>query len=437
MTYITLDNQYVTPFVESDEFIDMSERVQQAHKQLHEKTGSGNDCLGWLDLPETFDKTELQQIERAAKQIQKNSSVLLVIGIGGSYLGSRAAIELLTHTFQRELSNGQRTVPKVIFVGHHLSTKYIQELFVVLNGHDVPLNVISKSGTTTEPAIAFRIFKKWLEEKYGKKEARKRIYVTTDKQHGALKTLANLEGYQSFVVPDDVGGRYSVLTAVGLLPIAVSGIDINEILTGAKLAMNELDTDDVKENPCYHYVALRNLLYDHNKKIEFLISYEPQFHYFQEWWKQLFGESEGKDGKGIFPAAASYSTDLHSLGQYVQDGKRHLFQTVLAVREDPGPLYIEADEKNLDGLNYLVDHSLAEINEKAFYGALAAHVDGGVPNIVLNIPKMDAFTFGYLVYFFEKACAISGYVLGVNPFDQPGVENYKNNMFKLLGKPGY
>ena len=436
MTYITLNDQFVQPFI-NNKLDKMEQRIYAAHNHLHEQTGAGNEYVGWLDLPETYDKAEFKRIQQSAKQIQSNSDILLVIGIGGSYLGARSAIELLTHTFQNELTANQRHVPKVIFVGHHMSTTYVHDLFDILEDQDVSLNIISKSGTTTEPALAFRIFKQWMEDKYGLAEARKRIYVTTDEKQGALKTLANQEGYESFIVPDDIGGRFSVLTAVGLLPIAVSGISITEMMQGAKNALDELKQPSIETNPCYRYAALRNVLYDDGKLIELLISYEPQFHFFQEWWKQLFGESEGKDGKGIFPAAANYSTDLHSLGQYVQDGERHLFQTILSVKEDRKPLYVEADEQNLDGLNYVVGKSLAEINEKAFEGALQAHNDGGVPNLVIEIPTIDAFTFGYLVYFFEKACAISGYTLGVNPFDQPGVEAYKKNMFHLLGKPGH
>lgn len=436
MTYITLNDQYVQPFI-NNKLDEMEQRIYAAHNHLHERTGAGNEYVGWLDLPETYDKAEFKRIQQSAKQIQSTSDILLVIGIGGSYLGARSAIELLTHTFQNELKANQRQVPKVIFVGHHMSTTYVHDLFDILEDQDVSLNIISKSGTTTEPALAFRIFKQWMEDKYGLAEARKRVYVTTDEKHGALKTLANQEGYESFIVPDDIGGRFSVLTAVGLLPIAVSGISITEMMQGAKNALDELKQPSIETNPCYRYAALRNVLYDDGKLIELLISYEPQFHFFQEWWKQLFGESEGKDGKGIFPAAANYSTDLHSLGQYVQDGERHLFQTILSVKEDRKPLYVESDEQNLDDLNYVVDKSLAEINEKAFEGALQAHNDGGVPNLVIEIPTIDAFTFGYLVYFFEKACAISGYTLGVNPFDQPGVEAYKTNMFHLLGKPGH
>lgn len=435
MSYITLKDQYVLPFIQNDCLHSIENSVNQAHYQLHKKTGLGSEYTGWIDLPETYDVDEFKKIQTTAEKIQQHSDILLVIGIGGSYLGARAAIELLTHSFQRELPKHKRSYPKVIFVGYQLSTKYMNELFDVLEDYDVSINVISKSGTTTEPAIAFRIFKNWLEDRYGRDSAKERIFVTTDKNKGALKTLANQEGYPSFVVPDDIGGRYSVLTAVGLLPIAVSGISITDVMQGAKDAMEDFQSPNIATNSCYRYAALRHLLYKDGKKLELLINYEPHFHYFQEWWKQLFGESEGKDGKGLFPAAASYSSDLHSLGQYIQDGERHLFQTVMFTKSDPNPLFIETDEQDLDGLNYLTNHSLAEINEKAYLGALQAHVDGNVPNIVIEIPEMNPYTFGYLVYFFLKACAVSSYLNDVNPFNQPGVEAYKQNMFKLLEKP--
>lgn len=414
---------------------DSQVQINKAHDVLHAKSGAGNDFLGWLDLPKSYDKEEFQKIKEAAKSIQQTSDILLVIGIGGSYLGARSAIELLNHSFQNQLTKEQRKFPKVLFAGHHLSTAYMNDLFDVLDGNDISINVISKSGTTTEPAIAFRILKTYMEDRYGKEKARERIYVTTDKERGALKTIADEEGYETFVIPDDVGGRYSVLTAVGLLPIAVSGISVDEMMDGAYDAWKQLSNPQLKENPCYLYAAIRNYLYTEGKLIELMISYEPNFHYFQEWWKQLFGESEGKDGKGIFPAAASFTTDLHSLGQYVQDGERHLFQTLLHVATSNKEIIIAQDDKNADGLNYLAGKTIAEVNDKAFEGALMAHKDGGVPNIVIEIPKLDSYAYGYLVYFFEKACAISGYLLNVNPFDQPGVEGYKKNMFSLLGKP--
>lgn len=435
MTYVTINAQYANDFIKHDDVQTWQDRIQDAHEQLHGKTGAGSDYLGWLDLPINYDKSEFASIKQTAEQIKRNSDILLVIGIGGSYLGARAAMELLNHSFQNELSNEKRKAPKVIFVGHHMSATYLQDVFDILEGQNISLNVISKSGTTIESAMTFRIFKKYMEEKYGRQEASNRIYVTTDREKGALKQIAQHENYKTFVIPDDVGGRFSVLTAVGLLPIAVSGISIDEIMRGAEQALQETASPNIEENPCYHYATMRNMLYESGKKIELLVSYEPHFHYFQEWWKQLYGESEGKDGKGLFPAAVSFSTDLHSLGQYIQDGERHLFQTILHVEQPGGNISIEEDPDNYDGLNYLVGKTLHEVNNKAFAGALLAHRDGGVPNIVIEIPRLDAFTFGYLVYFFEKACAISGYLLQVNPFDQPGVEAYKKNMFALLGKP--
>lgn len=437
MTHITFNYEHAKPFLKDNGINALQGEISKAHKALHDKTGAGNEFLGWVDLPENYDKVEFDRIKKAASTIQETSDVLLVIGIGGSYLGARAAIEMLTHSFQNQLSNEKRKVPQVIFVGHHMSASYVNDLFDVLEGKDVAINVISKSGTTTEPAIAFRIFKKFMEEKYGKEAASKRIFVTTDKAKGALKEISAKEDYETFVIPDDVGGRFSVLTAVGLLPIAVSGISIDDMMSGAKTAMDELTDDALENNPAYQYVAARNILYRDGKSLEILVGYEPNLHFFQEWWKQLYGESEGKDGKGIFPAAASFSTDLHSLGQYIQDGQRNLFQTLLHIEQPKSDYTIEANEEDADGLNYLAGKTVNEVNDKVYEGALMAHIDGGVPNFIVNIPTLDAFTFGYLVYFFEKACAISGYVLGVNPFDQPGVEDYKVNMFKLLNKPGY
>ncbi len=363
--------------------------------------------------------------------------MLLVIGIGGSYLGARAAIDMLNHSFQNLLPGDKRDAPQIIFAGNHISSTYINDLLDVLKNKDVSINVISKSGTTTEPAIAFRIFRNFLEEKYGKEEAASRIYATTDKEKGAMKTVADTEGYETFVIPDDVGGRYSVLTAVGLLPIAVSGIAVDEIIDGAQAAMSDLNEPQLAKNPAYQYAAARNVLYDKGKTTEMLINYEPNLHYFSEWWKQLFGESEGKDQKGIFPASANFTTDLHSMGQYIQDGRRDLFETVLHINKPKKDWTLQADEADADGLNYLAGRTLHEINDKAYEGTLLAHTDGGVPNLVIEIPALNAYTFGYLVYFFEKACAMSGYLLGVNPFDQPGVEAYKKNMFALLGKPGF
>ena len=437
MTHVTFSYDKALDFFNQHEVDYLEKYIQVAHQSLHEKTGQGNDFLGWVDLPKKYDKEEFRRIKSAAKKIKNDSDVLLVIGIGGSYLGARAALEMLNHSFQNLLSTESRKAPQIIFVGHHLSSDYVNDLFDILKDKDVSINVISKSGTTTEPAIAFRLFRNYLEEKYGKEEAKKRIYATTDKEKGALKTAADQEGYETFVIPDDVGGRYSVLTAVGLLPIAVSDISIDDMINGASDAMNDLLEPSLEKNPAYQYAAVRNILYNKGKTIEMLINYEPHLQYFSEWWKQLFGESEGKDQKGIFPTSANFSTDLHSLGQYIQEGRRDLFETVLHVNESKNNITIEDDEGNADGLNYLSGKTLHEINDKAYQGTLLAHTDGGVPNLVVKIPKLDAYTFGYLVYFFEKACAVSGYLLGVNPFDQPGVEAYKKNMFALLGKPGF
>ncbi|MEC5424906.1 glucose-6-phosphate isomerase [Virgibacillus sp. C22-A2] len=437
MTHISFRYDRALPFINKRELHNLDEFIQSAHHALHNRMGAGNEFLGWLNLPDTFDKEEFSRIKSSAEQIKQDSDVLLVIGIGGSYLGARAALEMLNHSFQNLLSKEERKVPQIIFVGHHMSSTYISELFDVLQNKDVSINIISKSGTTTEPAIAFRIFKAYLEDKYGTEEAKKRIYATTDKEKGALKSVAEQDGYETFVIPDDVGGRFSVLTAVGLLPIAVSGISIDEMMQGAKDAMNDLAKPSIENNPAYQYAAARNVLYNKGKTTEMLVNYEPHLQYFSEWWKQLFGESEGKDQKGIFPASANFSTDLHSLGQYIQDGRRDLFETVLHVKKAKKEMIVEAEADNSDGLNYLAGKSLHEINDKAYQGTMLAHTDGGVPNLVIEIPQLDAYTFGYMVYFFEKACAISGYLLGVNPFDQPGVEAYKVNMFALLGKAGF
>lgn len=437
MTHIKLDYSKALSFFGEHELTYLRDAVKVAHHSLHEKTGAGNDYLGWIDLPTEYDQEEFSRIVKSAEKIKADSDVLLVIGIGGSYLGARAAIEWLNHSFYNALTKEQRKTPQVIFVGNNISSTYVKDVMDLLEGKDFSINVISKSGTTTEPAIAFRIFRKLLEEKYGKEEARTRIYATTDKERGALKTLANEEGYESFVIPDDVGGRYSVLTAVGLLPIAVSGANIEEMMKGAADAREVFSKSELEENPAYQYAAVRNVLYNKGKTIEMLINYEPGLQYFAEWWKQLFGESEGKDQKGIFPSSANFSTDLHSLGQYVQEGRRDLFETILHVEKSRYELTIEAEDQDLDGLNYLAGQTVDFVNKKAFQGTMLAHTDGGVPNLIIEIPELDAYTFGYLVYFFEKACAMSGYLLGVNPFDQPGVEAYKVNMFALLGKPGF
>ncbi|AZV45014.1 glucose-6-phosphate isomerase [Peribacillus asahii] len=437
MAYVRFDYSKALAFFGQHEMTYLQDAVKLVHHSLHEMTGQGNAFLGWLDLPTDYDQEEFSRIKKAAADIQRHSDILLVIGIGGSYLGARAAIEMLQHSFYNSLSSGKRKTPQIVFVGHNISSTYMQDLMDVLADKDFSINVISKSGTTTEPALAFRIFRKLLEQKYGKKEAKQRIFVTTDPVKGALKKVATEEGLETFMIPNDIGGRYSVLTAVGLLPIAVCGINIDNVMQGAKTAHSELSSSELDQNQAYQYAVVRNILYHKGKTVEMLVSYEPGLQYFAEWWKQLFGESDGKDGKGIFPAAANFSTDLHSLGQYIQEGRRQLFETVIKVERARHELTIEALESNLDGLNYLAGKTIDYVNNKAFEGTLLAHTDGGVPNVVLTIPAMDAYTFGYLVYFFEKACAMGGYLLGVNPFNQPGVEAYKLNMFALLGKPGY
>lgn len=417
--------------------MEYADKVSEIHKELHEKASDKNEFLGWLNLPTDYDKKEFDKIKKAAQKIQSDSDVLLVIGIGGSYLGARAVIEALTNTFYNMLSKETRKTPQILYVGNNLNPNYINDLIEVIENKDLSINVISKSGTTTEPAIAFRIFRELLENKYGLKEAKKRIYVTTDAKKGALKTLATREKYTTFVIPDNVGGRYSVLTAVGLLPIATAGIDIDKLMNGARIAQDKYADENLKYNECYKYAVLRNVLYEKEKNIELLVTYEPKMHYIIEWWKQLYGESEGKDGKGVYPAGAEFTTDLHSLGQYVQEGRRNLFETVINIKNSDSDLKINHDEDDLDCLNYLEDKSLDYINKKAMEGTIAAHVEGDVPNIVINMDKLDAETLGHLIYFFELACAMSGKILGINPFDQPGVEKYKTNMFKLLGKPGY
>jgi glucose-6-phosphate isomerase len=437
MTHVRFDYSKALSFFGEHELTYLRDFVKVAHHSLHEKTGAGSEFLGWIDLPENYDREEFSRIQKAADKIKSDSDVLLVVGIGGSYLGARAALEMLNHSFYNALTKEKRQTPQIIFVGNNISSTYMKDLMDLLDEKDFSINVISKSGTTTEPAIAFRIFRKLLVKKYGAEEARKRIYATTDKARGALKTLATEEGFESFIIPDDVGGRYSVLTAVGLLPIAVSGANIEEMMKGAAQAREDFSESELEDNIAYQYAAVRNALYNRGKTIEMLINYEPGLQYFSEWWKQLFGESEGKDQKGIFPASANFSTDLHSLGQYVQEGRRDLFETIIKVESPRHELFLEEEASDLDGLNYLAGKTVDFVNNKAFEGTLLAHTDGGVPNLIVSIPKMDEFTFGYLVYFFEKACAMSGYLLGVNPFDQPGVEAYKVNMFALLGKPGF
>jgi len=434
---VKFDYSKALAFVGQHEVDYLTGAVRLAHEQLHNGTGAGSDYLGWIDLPVNYDKEEFARIQQAAQKIQGDSEVLIVIGIGGSYLGARAAIEMLSHSFYNVQTKEQRKTPQIFFAGNNISSTYVTHLQQLLEGRDWSINVISKSGTTTEPAIAFRIFREALERKYGKEEARKRIYATTDREKGALKKLANEEGYESFVIPDDVGGRYSVLTAVGLLPIAAAGIDIEAMMQGAADASVEYNNPNLAENESYQYAAVRNALYRKGKDTEILVNYEPSLHFVSEWWKQLYGESEGKDYKGIFPAAVDFSTDLHSMGQFIQEGNRNLFETVIQVGEVPEQITIERTEDDLDGLNFLAGKTLDFVNKKAFEGTLLAHTDGNVPNLVVNIKDMTPYTFGYLVYFFEKACGVSGYLLGVNPFDQPGVEAYKKNMFALLGKPGF
>jgi glucose-6-phosphate isomerase len=426
---------YARTGITEEQLKGMQDEVGKAHELLHNKTGKGNDFLGWLDYPNEYDKDEFNRIKEAAKRIQKQSEALIVIGIGGSYLGARAAIDALQNNFYNDLK--EKNTPSIYYAGNNISGRYLKELVELVKDKDISVNVISKSGTTTEPALAFRVFKRLLEEKYGKDGAKERIFATTDANKGALKQLADQEGYETFVIPDDVGGRYSIFTAVGLLPIAVTGIDIDEMFKGAKEAVKMYSKENILENPCYQYVGLRNLLYRNGKKIEIMVNYEPSMHYLSEWWKQLYGESEGKENKGIYPSSVDFSTDLHSMGQYIQEGERLLFETVLNIENIDGDFDILEDGENLDQLNYLAGKTMNYVNKKAFEGTVLAHEDGGVPNIVLSIEKMDAKTFGHLIYFFEKACGVSGYVLDVNPFNQPGVEAYKKNMFALLEKPGF
>ena len=417
--------------------MEYKEQVENIHKELHKKANDEKDFVGWLELPTNYDKKEFSRIKKATKKIKKESDILIVIGIGGSYLGARAVIESLTSSFYNMLTEKQRKYPQILYVGNNLNPNYINELIEYIGDKDFSVNVISKSGTTTEPAIAFRIFREILENKYGIEEARSRIYVTTDKERGALKTLADNEGYEKFVIPDNVGGRYSVLTAVGLLPIATAGIDIEKLMQGAQNAQERYDDPNLKYNECYKYAVTRNILYKLYKNTEILVNYEPKMHYFTEWWKQLYGESEGKDQKGIFPAGVDFTTDLHSMGQYIQEGRRNLFETVISIENPKCDITINSDEDNLDGLNYLSGKTLDYVNKKAMEGTVKAHVSGDVPNIMIDIENLDEENIGELIYFFEKACAMSGMILGVNPFNQPGVEEYKKNMFKLLKKPGY
>jgi len=437
MGNVIFDYSRAAGFVSAEEMENMKATTMCAKNVLMDKSGAGSDFLGWIDLPVDYDKEEFQRIKMAAEKIQNDSDVLLVIGIGGSYLGARAAIEFLSHSFYNVLPKGKRKTPEIYFVGNSISSKYIHDLKDVLEGKDFSVNIISKSGTTTEPAIAFRVFKDMLIEKYGREEANKRIYATTDKARGALKNLADEEGYESFVVPDDVGGRFSVLTAVGLLPIAVSGADIDKLMEGAEAARMEALEAPYESNGALQYAAVRNILLRKGKTVEIVANYEPSLHYVSEWWKQLFGESEGKDQRGIFPAAVDLTTDLHSMGQFIQDGARIMFETVLELEESSAEILLKEEAVDTDGMNYLAGKSVDFVNKSAMNGTILAHTDGNVPNLMVKIPKQDEYSLGQLFYFFEYACGVSGYILGVNPFNQPGVESYKKKMFALLGKPGY
>ena len=437
MSKVTFDYSKAKTFIADHEMVSMKKIAEAAKAELLGREGAGNDFLGWIDLPVNYDKEEFARIKQAAAKIQSDSEVLLVIGIGGSYLGARAAIEFLRHSFYNMVSKEIRKTPEIYYVGNSISSTYLKHLIDVIGDRDFSVNIISKSGTTTEPAIAFRIFKEMLEKKYGKEEAAKRIYATTDKARGALKNLATEEGYESFVVPDDVGGRFSVLTAVGLLPIAVSGADIDQLMAGATAGRERALNADFEENDAMQYAAVRNILLRKGKTVEILANYEPSLHYVSEWWKQLYGESEGKDQKGIFPASVDLTTDLHSMGQFIQDGNRILYETVMNVEESKEEIIIQEEPVDLDGLNYLAGKNVDFVNKSAMNGTVLAHTDGNVPNLMVNIPRQDEFSLGELFYFFEFACGVSGYILGVNPFNQPGVESYKKNMFALLGKPGY
>ena len=434
---VNIKFDYEKSGIDKKQIMEYKEVIENIHKDLHRRADDIADFVGWLELPENYNKEEFERIKKAAKKIKESSDILLVIGIGGSYLGARAVIEALSSNFSYMQTEEQRKAPQILYAGNNLSPNYINELIEILSDKDFSINVISKSGTTTEPAIAFRIFRELLENKYGIDEARSRIYVTTDEKRGALKTLSDNEGYEKFVIPDNVGGRYSVLTAVGLLPIAAAGIDIDKLMDGARAAQEKYNDSDVKYNDCYQYAAVRNILYKQDKTMEIFANYEPKMHYFTEWLKQLFGESEGKENKGIFPAGVDLTTDLHSMGQYIQEGIRNMFETVLYYRNSNSNITINSDDDNLDGLNYLAGKDLDYVNKKAMEGTIKAHVTGGVPNIEISIEKLDEENMGALIYFFELACGMSGNILGVNPFNQPGVEEYKKNMFKLLEKPGY
>lgn len=430
---LKLNTNYLEGFIGKEDMAGIQPQVELAAKMLHDGSGLGSDFLGWLNLPTDYDKDEFARIKAAAKKIQENSDVLIVIGIGGSYLGARAAIELLKSPFY---NNMKKNTPDIYYVGNNINPTYLNEVISICEGRDISVNVISKSGTTTEPALAFRVFKKLVEDKYGKEEAKNHIFATTDKAKGTLKELSDTEGYETFVVPDDVGGRFSVLTAVGLLPIAAAGCDIDKLMEGAAKAQADYMAD-FENNDCYKYAAIRNILYRKGKSAEMLVAYDPSFAMMNEWYKQLFGESEGKDNKGLLPTSVIFSTDLHSMGQYIQQGARVMFETVVDIKKPKQDFFLEKDEANLDGLNFLCGQNMSVVNRKAFEGTILAHTEGGVPQLILELDDTTEFSLGYLIYFFEKACAVSGYVLGVNPFNQPGVESYKSNMFALLGKPGY
>lgn len=431
---IKFNSSYAKDFLRENDLKGIEAQVAAAHKTIEDRSGLGNDFLGWVNLPVDYDKEEFARIKAAAAKIRQDTDILIVIGIGGSYLGARAAIEFLKGPYYNSIRNG---APEIYFAGNSISGAYLSDIMELCKGKRVSVNIISKSGTTTEPAVAFRVLRRYLEEQYGEKEAAERIYCTTDKARGTLKKLADEKGYECFVVPDDVGGRYSVLTAVGLLPIAAAGADIDKLMEGAAAAMKEYGEPDMYKNDCYTYAALRNAFYRKGKSVELLVSYEPRFTMMAEWFKQLYGESEGKDNKGLFPASVTFSTDLHSMGQFVQDGSRVMFETVVTFAESDKDIVIESEADNGDGLNFLAGKTMSYVNSKAFEGTVLAHTDGGVPNLVISVDKPDEENLGRLIYFFEKACAVSGYLLGVNPFDQPGVESYKKNMFALLGKPGY
>ena len=431
---LKVNDKYLKTYIAEHEYKGIQGSVTAAHNALAARDGLGSDFLGWVDLPKNYDKEEFARIKAAAQRIQKNSEVLIVIGIGGSYLGARAAIEALKSNLYNSL---KKNTPDIYFIGNTISPTYLNEVISLVDGRDFSVNVISKSGTTTEPALAFRVFRELLEERYGAEGAKERIFATTDKARGTLKELSDEKGYETFVIPDDVGGRFSVLTAVGLLPIAVAGCDIDALMAGAAKASEDFTNPDIMQNECYKYAAIRNILYRKGRSVEMLVSYEPSFAMMAEWFKQLYGESEGKDGKGLFPTSATFSTDLHSLGQFIQDGTKLLFETVVHFSKAQKDFFLKDDPANGDGLNFLSNQNMSVVNQKAYEGTILAHTEGGTPNLVLEVPELNETELGYMIYFFEKACAISGYMLGVNPFDQPGVESYKKNMFALLGKPGY